>query len=106
PECFKGNRMQQVKTQVEALQQKVAAQIKAEIAKARENVAALKSRLCGMAEFGALDGERRERIIRSFDEFGATIEHQQLIAVIRDTLRRFEESGYQHLLSQITAWAQ
>jgi hypothetical protein len=51
PECFKGNRMQQVKTQVETLQEKVTAQIEAEIAKAKETVAALKGRLCGMAEF-------------------------------------------------------
>jgi len=36
PECFKGNRMQQVKTQVETLQEKVTAQIEAEIAKAKE----------------------------------------------------------------------
>ena len=35
PECFKGNRMQQVKTQVDTLQEKVASQIEAEITKAQ-----------------------------------------------------------------------
>jgi hypothetical protein len=29
-----------------------------------------------------------------------------LIAVIRDTLRRFEETEYQRLLSRMTTWAQ
>jgi len=106
PECFKGNRMQQVKTQVETLQEKVTAQIEAEIAKAKETVAALKGRLCGMAEFGALNGEQQERITAPFNEFNAAIERQKLIAVIRDTLRRFEESEYQRLLSQMTSWAQ
>jgi len=105
-ECFKGNRMQQVKTQVEALQEKVTAQIEAEITKAKETVATLKGRLCGMPEFNALNSEQQEQITRPFDEFTAAIAHQQLIAVIRDTLRRFEESDYQHLLSQMTAWAQ
>lgn len=106
PECFKGNRLQQVKTQVEALQEKVATQIEAEIAKAKETVAALKGRLCGMAEFSALSGEQQEQITRPFHEFTTAIERQKLIAVIRDTLRRFEESDYQLHLSQMTAWAQ
>lgn len=106
PECFKGNRMQQVKTQVETLQEKVTAQIEAEIASAKETVAALKGRLCGMAEFGALNGDQQEQITRPFNEFNAAIERQKLMAVIRDTLRRFEESDYQRLLSQMTSWAQ
>lgn len=106
PECFKGNRMQQVKTQVELLQEKVTAQIENEIAKAKETVAALKDRLCGMAEFSALKSEQQEQITRPFNEFNAGLERQKLIAVIRDTLRRFEESDYQRLLSQMTSWAQ
>lgn len=106
PECFKGNRMQQVKTQVETLQEKVTAQIEAEIANAKETVAALKGRLCGMAEFDALNGDQQEQITRPFNEFNAAIERHKLIAVIRDSLRRFEESDYQRLLSQMTSWAQ
>jgi hypothetical protein len=106
PECFKGNRMQQVKLLVDALEEKLTAQIEAEIAKAKETVAALKGRLRGMAEFGALNGEQQEQITRPFNEVNAAIERQKLIAVIRDTLRRFEESDYQRLLSQLTTWAQ
>ena len=106
PDCFKGNRMQQVKTQVETLEKKVASQIDAEIAKAQETVAALKGRLCGMAEFNTLNREQQAQITNSFNEFNATIVRQKLIAVIRDNLRRFEESDYQHLLSQMTTWTQ
>ena len=106
PECFKGNRMQQVKTQVEILQGKVTAQIEAEIAKAKERVDALKGRLCGMAEFSVLNGEQQEQVTRPFNEFNSGLERQQLIAVIRDNLRRFEESDYQRLLSHMTSWAQ
>ncbi len=106
PDCFKGNRMQQVKTQVETLQEKVTAQIEAEIAKAKETVAALKGRIKSMAEFSALNGEQQEQITRPFNEFNAGLERQKLIAVIRDTLRRLEESDYQRLLSQMTSWAQ
>ena len=103
PECFRGNRMQQVKTHMETLHQKLSTQIEAEIIKAKETVEALKGRLCGMTEFGALNTEQRERINRPFDELNEAISHQKLIAVIRDTLRRFEENGYQRLLSQIAS---
>lgn len=106
PECFKGNRMQQVKLLVDALQEKLTAQTEAEIAKAKETVTALKGRLCGMAEFGALNGGQQEQLTQPFNECDAAIERQKLIAVIRDTLRRFEESEYQRLLSQMTTWAQ
>ena len=106
PECFKSNRMQQIKTQVETLQEKMDAQIDAEIAKAKETVTALKGRLSGMDEFGVLNGNQREQINRPFSDFNATIERHTQIAVIRETLRRFEESEYQRLLSQMTSWAQ
>lgn len=105
-ECFKGNRMQQVKTQVETLQGKIMAQIETEIDKAKEMVASLKGRICGMSEFSVLNNEQQEQIIRPFNEFGSGIERQKLIAVIRDTLRRFEENNYQQLLSQMTSWIQ
>lgn len=104
--CFKGNSIQQVKTHVETLQKKIAAQVDAEIAKAKETVNGLKARLCGMAEFSALNGEQQEQITRPFNEFIASIERQKLIAVIRDTLRRFEDSEYQRQLSQMTTWLQ
>lgn len=106
PECFKGNRMQQVKSQAEALEREIDTRLRAEIARAKEAIENLKARLCSMAEFTRLNGEQQEKLIRPFNEFNIAIEHQKLIAVIRDTFRRFEESDYQHYLSQMTAWAQ
>ncbi|MFZ4628907.1 MAG: BREX system P-loop protein BrxC, partial [Blastocatellia bacterium] len=102
PDCFKGNRMQLVKTHVEALQERVNAQIEAEMAKARATVTTLKDRLCAMAEFKALNADQKEQLTRPFAEFNATIERQKLIAVIRDSLRRFEENQYPQLLGQLS----
>lgn len=59
-----------------------------------------------MAEFSALNDELQEQVTRPFNEFNAAIERQKLIAVIRDTLRRFEERDYQLLLSRQTALGQ
>lgn len=106
PQCFKGNRMQQVKTQVEALQDKIADQVKSEKTTARQKVASLKDRLKGMTEFDALNKDQQDQIIQPFTAFSTTIERQTLIAVIRDTLRRFEEEDYRHQLSKMTEWAQ
>ncbi len=106
PECFKGNRMQQVKVLVDILQCKVSAQILAEITQAKDASQSIKERLFGMPEFSALSREQQEQIALSFTEFAQSVECQKLIAVIRDTLRRFEESDYQRLLSKIASWTQ
>ncbi|HHU0122244.1 TPA: BREX system P-loop protein BrxC [Legionella pneumophila] len=106
PTCFKGNQMQQVKLLLETLQTKVNAQLVEEITKGKETILALKARLCGMAEFGMLNKEQQEQLTREFNTFSANFECQDLIAVIRDELRRFEESDYRSLLSQMATWAQ
>jgi hypothetical protein len=106
PECFRGNRMQQVKGLVDTLREQVVAQVAEEIAKARATVASLRERLSGMAEFGKLTPEQQGEISQSFEEVVRAIEGQKLIAVIRDRLRQFEESNYQRLLSQMVSWAQ
>ena len=106
PECFKGNHTQLLKTQVETLQKKVAAQVESEISRTQEKIGNLKGRLSGMVEFGALNGDLQQEITRAFDKLNATIDRQKLIAVIHDTMRRFEENDYQRLLSQMTSWAQ
>ncbi|MDR0881102.1 MAG: BREX system P-loop protein BrxC [Candidatus Adiutrix sp.] len=102
PECFKGHRIQQMKANLDALQQKVADQVELEITRVREAVMALKGRLAGLAEFKSLNSEQQARITGPFDGFTADVEKQKLIAVIRDTLRRFEENDYQSQLSQMT----
>lgn len=106
PQCFKGNRMQQVKTLVDTLQEKVGAQIEAAISSAKAASQALKDRLCNMAEFCLLSVEQQAEITQPFNEFTQVIERQKLIAVIRDMQRRFEEKEYQQLLSRLTALSQ
>ncbi len=105
-DCYKGNRMQEVKTQLEMLRAQLAKQVDEERTRAKADLATRMNRLCAMPEFSELNKEQQERITLSFDEFTTSIEHQQLIAVIRDSLRRFEEIEYPQLLSQMTACAQ
>ena len=104
--CFKGNHMQQVKTLMDSLQEKVSAQIEVEISKAKTASQTLKKRLSNMAEFRALLPEQQAEITQPFNEFTQAVECQKLIAVIRDMQRRFEEAEYQQLLSRLAALSQ
>jgi energy-coupling factor transporter ATP-binding protein EcfA2 len=106
PDCYKGDRMQRLKIQMETLQQKINAQVEAEISKAKKTVDALKSRLTGMDEYELLNETQKRELVQPFELFDTNIEQQKLIAVIRDTQRRFEETEYQRLLSRLTIWAQ
>lgn len=106
PQCFKGNRMQQLKSLVETLQERVKALVAAEIDRAQTAAAALEARLRNMSEFAALSNAQQEEYVRPFSEFSRTIARQQLIAVIRDSLRRFEENDYPKLLEQVYAAAE
>jgi len=105
PDCFKGHRMLEVKTQIEKLQDQIAKRCREEIAKARETVADLQDRLCAIPEFVSMESEQQERLTRPFDEFLAAVEKQTLIAVIRDSLRRFEETDYPQLLEKVSSQA-
>jgi hypothetical protein len=104
-ECFKGNKMQQVKALVESLQAKLLEQVYRAIESAKSSAAALHERLQGMAEFMALSAEQQLQIEKAFTGFVETIEKQTLIEVIRDNLRRGEEVEYQRLLARMSAWA-
>jgi len=106
PECFKGNRMQQVKSLMDALLRQVAAQIEREIATAKDAVVALQNRLAAMPEFTGLAEAQQEQIAKSFTDCIEKLKGQTLIAVIRDSPRRFEEAECPQLLSRIAAWSQ
>lgn len=104
-QCYKGNRMQQVKAHVATLRSQIQAQIEQELLRGKELLESLEKKLCGMNEFEALKQEQQEQLVQPFSDCSKAIEQENLIAVIRDTLRRFEDSEYQRLLSQMTAWA-
>jgi len=101
PDCYKGNRMQQLKTLVDSLQEKINIQISAEISTSQTSVVMLEQRLRNMSEFTVLNAEQQDQITLPFAEFASNITKQKLIAVIRDMQRRFEEDDYSRLLSRL-----
>lgn len=102
PNSFKSNRMQQAKSLVDGLKAKIGEKVEQEKSTARNSAAALKYRVSSMDEYVRLAPERQTELLQQFDAFLQTFNRQTLIAVIRDTLRRFEDEEYQRILERLT----
>jgi hypothetical protein len=105
PNGYKGNRLQQVKGQLDALQQKIADQREREAGDATVVINALESRLRSMAEFFALPPDNQAQLAEPFQKAKQGIAGQKRIAMIRDLLRRFEERDYPQLTAQLEGWS-
>ncbi len=98
--------MQQVKSMLDTLKKSVSDKLKFELELAQQKLDQLKSRIEGMSEFAALDAQKKKEIQSAFEAFNNDFSHQTLIAVVKDTLRRFEEDEYGRLLQKIAVWSQ
>jgi hypothetical protein len=105
PHCYAGNRMTQAKSLLDGLQAKVAAVVQTEQQSALAKVEERWERLTGMAEFGDLTPVQQADLRRPFDELQRTLRRQTLVAVIRDTVQRFDLDGYGRQLALMTAWS-
>ncbi len=101
PSCFKGNRIQQIKSELDALAQEIDKQIEAVRTQTIEKLKTLQQRMHGLDEFQTLPDVRRSELDAPYQELIEHIKQQSLIAVINDRLRYFEEQGYQKLLTKL-----
>ena len=104
-QCFKGGLMQQAKTLLETLQQKVSAQIELEKKLAQQKIDELQNGLIDHPEYSVLSSEQQTAISNPFIGLTNKVETQNTIAVIRDTIRSFKENEYNPLLKKIDSWA-
>lgn len=101
PQCFKGNRIQQLKTKLDALKQRVDYQVGEARIRAQGVLDDLQQRLHNLPEYQRLPVERTEELNAPFKELKDDVAEQKLIAVINDRLRYFEEQGYDKLLDRM-----
>ncbi len=106
PHCYQGNKMQQANTLLNKLQDAIAARVQQEKTETLAKVDERWQRLTGMAEFEDLDHGQQAQLQKPFTSLKQHIANQTLIAVIRDLLRRFDETQYPGLLRQMVEWAQ
>ena len=100
-----GNRLQQAKPQLDALQQSIANQLASEKASAANRLSELGQRLQSTDEYTALSTDDQEKLTRPFADTGHALQGQKRIAMIRDQLRHFEDERYPQLLLQLEASA-
>lgn len=101
PNCYKGNRMKQVKDLMENLQSEVNEQLKTEKTQAIDKINTLSNRVNSMNEYSRLDNSVKADIKTSFDSAITNIEQQNLIDTIRSRTSSFEESEYRKILAKL-----
>ena len=105
PDCFRGNKMQQVKGLLESLRAKVEHQQKKEREAAKKRSEELRQGLLKIAEFALLARNAQLKMAEGFVAFTQKTELEKLIPVIREGVRRFEESEYPRIIAQVCAAA-
>lgn len=101
---WQGNRLQQLKPQLDALEHAIAQQLAIERDAAAHRLAELEQRLRATDEFGRIDTARQSQLTEPFAEARRALQGQRRIAMIRDQLRHFEESRFSQLLVQLEQW--
>ena len=99
--CFKSNRMQQAKSLMDSLRERVKNQIEKEQEEAIAAIQILADRLYQMDDFKNLTTDDQLKLSTPFQKLEQEIQQQKLIAVIRDRLRSFEEGEYARLLAEV-----
>jgi hypothetical protein len=103
PTCFRGNRIQQIKSELDALAQEIDKKVEEVRTQAIEKLKTLQQRMQGLEEYKKLPDVRMAELDAPYQDLIEHIKQQSLIAVINDRLRYFEEQGYQKLLDKILA---
>lgn len=105
PACFRGDGMREVKSLVDTLKTRIETAVEKERTAAREAVSTLCDRLEAQPEFAALKAEEQDTLTTPFDAVLNGLDRQVLIAVIRDTARRFEEEEYTRILGRLASFS-
>ncbi|WP_282384498.1 MULTISPECIES: BREX system P-loop protein BrxC [unclassified Pseudomonas] len=95
---WQGNRLQQTRPQLEALQLAIANQLASEQQASEQLLDELELRLGGADGYEGLSTEHKAKLAAPFSEARQALKGQKLIAVIRDQRRRFEDERYPQML--------
>ena len=98
--------MKDAKSLMDELKKDVEDELKAEKKQALNKVSYLQRRMQAMQEYGELSDEQRQEIDGSFGTIEEQLKKQNLIAVIRDQVGRYETGEYNRLLTTISKWTQ
>ena len=101
-ECYKENKLSHAKTLQQSIKAKIDASLEKEIEESIITLNRLKNKLEILEDFGKLSSEQQTRFIQKFDDAIESIKKNTLIAVIKDSVRRFEDDIYQQIVIEIS----
>lgn len=104
-ECYKGNKIQGLKTLLDTLKGNVDKKISAIRTQTVNMIQSMQKRMQSMDDYAKLPDVRQNDLNKPYQDLIDHINQQPLIAVINDKMRHFEEDGYQKLLQQMVYWA-
>ena len=100
--CYKNNKMQQVKSLVETVSDKVDEKLKTTKQGASDKINTLLNKVTGMEGFQKLSAEHQDELKKPCESQIEKINDQTLIAVISAELQRFEDEEYNKILSRLS----
>jgi hypothetical protein len=103
---FKGSAIQQLKTDTDALENKIAEHVNAERTKAVELIEHLQEKLVGFDEYKSLEQNKQDQLVSEFTRAIEKLKQQTLIAMLRDEARQFEDQVYAAQVQQLMTWSQ
>ncbi|MEB0082321.1 BREX system P-loop protein BrxC [Glaciimonas sp. Gout2] len=102
---WQGNRLQQTKPQLDALQQRIANQLASEKSTAANRLDELSQRLQGTDEYVGLRADDQAKLAKPFHDVRQSMQNQKRIAMIQNQLRHFEDERYPQLLLELEGLA-
>jgi hypothetical protein len=103
-DCYKGNKIQGLKAIIDSVKSKIEKKLAEERKAALNSIDTKLQQLSSMSEFVKLSKEKQELLQKPFIQTLNDIKRQKLIAVIRDTQRRFEEVEYGRILTKLNSF--
>ena len=103
---FKGSAIQQLKTDTDALENKILEHVNSERTKAVELIEHLHDKLVGFDEYKSLEQGKQDQLLTEFTRTIDKLKQQTLIAMLRDEARRFEDHTYSAQVQKLMAWSQ
>jgi hypothetical protein len=103
---FKGSAIQQLKSDTDTLESKIAEQVTLERKKAIELVKHLQDKLEGFDDYKSLEQGKQEQLVTEFTRASDKLKQQTLIAMLRDEARRFEDHTYAAQVQKLMTWSQ
>jgi hypothetical protein len=103
---FKGSAIQQLKTDTDALENKITDHVNSERTKAVELIEHLQEKLVGFDDYKSLAQDKQEQLLTEFTRAIDKLKQQTLIAMLRDEARRFEDHTYSAQVQKLMTWSQ